>query len=66
MIVSAIVWAIGALCVVAIGAFFNHGAEGPDERYSGLEIGWCAVLWPLVVLILVGVEIYVRMKRGRA
>jgi hypothetical protein len=63
MIVAAIVWLIGVVCAVAIGLSINHGVDDGEPRYSGTEIGWGSLLWPLVILTLVVVEVYVRWTR---
>lgn len=63
MIVAGIVWLVGVVASIAIGLSINHSVDDGEPRYSGTEIGWGALLWPLVVLILVLIEVYVRAKR---
>lgn len=66
MIVAGIVWLTGAICAWAIGAL--HIALTPkfEPRYSATEVFWSGAFWPVVVLILVGVEVYVRVKAVRS
>jgi hypothetical protein len=66
MIVAAIVWLLGFACALAVFAFTNHSAEAADGRFSGVEIGWLSLLWPLTVLVIVAVSAHVHWQRRGA
>jgi hypothetical protein len=63
MIAAAIVWLIGVAGAVFLGLAVNRSVDDGEPRYSGTEIGWGALLWPLVILTLMVVEVYVRCQR---
>lgn len=66
MIAACVVWLLGVAMAVVLGLLVNRQVEDGEPRYSGTEIGWAAIAWPFVVLILVGIEVYDRAKRVRS
>lgn len=63
MEVATIVWLIGVVCALAIFAFANHSAEDADGRFSGAEIGWLSLVWPLTLLVVLAVSVHVLWQR---
>jgi drug/metabolite transporter (DMT)-like permease len=51
MTAAGVVWLIGAVCTWVICIASNHGAT--DHKFSGVEIIWNGLVWPLAALVWV-------------
>jgi uncharacterized membrane protein len=66
MIVSGIIYGLGVLCGWAILMLMNHGTGEADLKFSGTEIVWLGIGWPLVVPTLIAIEVHCRLQRRRS